>query len=70
MNSKSYKEVFTIVDDKLSTEGLSKHGGWPVDRRLDDGSKWPSEGLHYSWDSTNGSLHTQIPLGADQNPIC
>ena len=29
------------------------------------GSKLPAEGLHYTWGSTRGSAHTQVPPGAD-----
>ena len=48
---------------------------WKFDMRLVDreppkGSKWPAEGLHYTWGSTRGSAHTRVPLGADWIPIC
>ena len=29
------------------------------------GSKWPAEGLHYTWRSAKGGAHTQVPPGAD-----
>ena len=34
------------------------------------GMKWPAEGLHYTWGSTRGGVHTLVPPGADLNPIC
>ena len=34
---------------------------WLVDREPPEGSRWPSEGLHYTWGSTRGSAHNQIP---------
>ena len=32
-----------------------------MDREPPKGSKWPAEGLHYTWSSTRGSAHTQVP---------
>ena len=32
-----------------------------MDREPPKGLKWPAEGLHYTWGSTRGSAHTQVP---------
>ena len=44
--------------------------GWHVEREPPKGSKWPAEGLHYTWGSTRGGAHTRVPPGADWIPIC
>ena len=40
-----------------------------MDREPPKGSKWPAEGPHYTWGSTRGSVHTQVPPWADTIPI-
>ena len=34
------------------------------------GSKWLAEGLHYTWSSTKGGVHNQVPPRADWILIC
>ena len=39
--------------------------GWLVDREPPKGLKWPAKSPHYTWGSTRGGAHTQVPLGSD-----
>ena len=42
---------------------------WLVHREPYKGSKWPAEGLHYTWGSTRGRQCPRVPLGTDWIPI-
>ena len=37
--------------------------GWLMDRKPPKGSKWPTEGPHYTRGLTRGVAHIQVPKG-------